>query len=160
MANPIRITEADLRSAMREPRYWQNGHPEREGFAAWVSGGFRALHPRDAPSRGAVWVRPYQREGKPVAGHWRSPPPGGLESGQGADVPGTIQQANWRRTLLERLTRTPPDERGGSGRRPNSNDRRNRRTIFPPPAASDDDVGQRIDTLLRDSSTAPQSEPS
>ena len=58
MANPIRITEADLRSAMREPRYGASGHPEREGFAAWVRGGFRALHPRDAPARGAVWVRP------------------------------------------------------------------------------------------------------
>lgn len=33
MADPIQITEADLRRAMREPRYWQNGHPEREGFA-------------------------------------------------------------------------------------------------------------------------------
>ena len=152
-ANPIRITEADLRTAMREPRYWQNGHPEREGFTSWVRGGFGALHPKDAPARGAVWVRPYRREGKPVAGHWRSPPPGGTGSSAGAIQPGTIQHANWRRSLWERLTRGPAD-----GRRPNNNERRNQPPTLPPPAAPEDEVGQRIDTLLRDRLTTRDAE--
>lgn len=158
MANPIRITEADLRSAMREPRYWQNGHPEREAFTGWVRGGFGALHPKDAAARGAVWVRPYRREGKPVAGHWRSPPPGGTAADPGALPPGTIQYANWRRSLWERLTRGPADGRGGQGRRPNNDDRRRQRPTPPPRAAPEDEVGQRIDRLLRDRLTTPDPE--
>ena len=145
-----RSANRHARTATREPRYWQNGHPEREGFTAWVRGGFGALHPKDAPARGAVWVRPYRREGKPVAGHWRSAPPGGTGSSAGAIQPGTIQYANWRRSLWERLTRGPAD-----GRRPNNNERRNQRPTMPPPAAPEDEVGRRIDTLLRDGLTAP-----
>lgn len=143
---------------MREPRYWQSGYPERDAFAAWVRGGFGALHPKDGAARGAVWVRPYRREGKPVAGHWRSPPPGGGGSGAGAAPPGTIQYANWRRSLWERLTRGPADGRGGPGRRPRDNDRRNQRPTLPPPAAPEDEVGQRIDRLLRDRLTTPDPE--
>lgn len=143
---------------MREPRYWQSGHPEREGFAAWVRGGFGALHPRDGAARGAVWVRPYQREGKPVAGHWRSPPPGGGGSSASALPPGTIQYANWRRFLWDRLTRSPADGRGGPGRRPNDRDGRTNRPTLPPPAGADDPVGQRLDRLLRDHLTTPDPE--
>ncbi len=143
---------------MREPRHRQSGHPERDAFAAWVCGGFGALPRKDGAARGAVWVRPYRREGKPVAGHWRSPPPGGTGSGAGALPPGTIQYANWRRSLWERLTRGPADGRGGRGRRPNNDDRRNQRPTMPPPAAPEDKVGQRIDRLLRDRLTTPDPE--
>lgn len=140
---------------MREPRYWQSGHPEREGFATWVRVGFGALHPRDGAARGAVWVRPYQGEGKPVAGHWRSPPPSGSGSSARALPPGAIQLANWRRSLWDRLTRSPSDGRGGPGRRPNDRDGRTPRPTLPPPAGADDPVGQRIDRLLRDRLTTP-----
>lgn len=33
-----RLTEADLRTAMRDRRYWQSGHPERAAYGAWVGG--------------------------------------------------------------------------------------------------------------------------
>jgi hypothetical protein len=59
MAGSIRITEADLRSAMREARYWRDGHPEREAFGRWVANGWRALCPTDGGARAAVWVRAY-----------------------------------------------------------------------------------------------------
>ena len=57
MSDPVRITEADLRSAMREPRYWQPHHPERSAFTTWVTKGWHALTPKDAPAKGSVWVR-------------------------------------------------------------------------------------------------------
>jgi len=67
--------------------------------------------------------------------------------------PGTIQYANWRRSLWERLTRGPADGRGGRGGRPNDDERRNQRPTLPPPAAPGDEVGQRIDRLLQDPRT-------
>jgi hypothetical protein len=60
MAESITITEADLRAAIRDPRYWMSGHPEREGFAGWVTEGFRALHGPEAKG-GSVKVRAYTR---------------------------------------------------------------------------------------------------
>jgi len=75
-----RLTEAGLRTAMRDSRYWQPGHPERAGYGAWVAEGWRALYPERGAARAAVWVRPYVRAGHPVAGHWRAAPPGGAEA--------------------------------------------------------------------------------
>lgn len=58
----VRITEEDLRSAMRDPRYWQFGHPERAAFNAWVTDGWRALvDAREGGGSAAVHVRAYQR---------------------------------------------------------------------------------------------------
>jgi hypothetical protein len=54
MRQTIRVTEQDLRNAMGDERYWRANHPERERFAAWVSGGFRGLYPSDGAARGAV----------------------------------------------------------------------------------------------------------
>lgn len=70
MANPIRITEADLRSAMREPRYWQNGHPERDAFTGWVRGGFGALDPKDGAALSAGGQARRRPLAQPAAG-WR-----------------------------------------------------------------------------------------
>ncbi|HYF07272.1 MAG TPA: colicin D domain-containing protein [Acetobacteraceae bacterium] len=69
-----RLTEADLRAAMRDPRYWQTGHPERAAYAGWVGEGWQALHPPGQPVRAAVWVRAYVRDGHAVSAHWRSAP--------------------------------------------------------------------------------------
>ncbi len=58
------INEAALREAMRDRRYWQPGHPEREGYGAWVTEGWQALGA--APDQGAdtvVHVRAYERRG-------------------------------------------------------------------------------------------------
>ena len=33
-------TEASLREAMRDPRYWQSGHPDRPGWLAAVTEGW------------------------------------------------------------------------------------------------------------------------
>ena len=121
MRAPIRITEADLRSAMREPRYWQDRHPERDGFRDWVRGGFQALNPRDGEARGSVWVRAYVRNGHPVAGHWRAAPPSsGSEAEMGskgeADGDAPLVPVSLRR-FLDRILRGPADGRGGTTRR-------------------------------------------
>lgn len=63
----VRITEQDLRGAMREPRYWNAAHPERQAFNAWVGQGWRALNPADGAARSAVWVRAYMRDGHMVS---------------------------------------------------------------------------------------------
>lgn len=60
----IPVTERTLRAAMREPRYWQDGHPERGAFHAWVFQGWRDLvaspH-RTADGAGVAFVRAYTR---------------------------------------------------------------------------------------------------
>jgi hypothetical protein len=38
MANRIPITGTKLREAMRDCRYWQPGHPERDEFAGFFQG--------------------------------------------------------------------------------------------------------------------------
>ncbi|WP_207792090.1 hypothetical protein [Siccirubricoccus phaeus] len=74
----VPISERSLREAMREPRYWQAGHPEREAFGRWVSQGWQALYGKDGPgtSGGVVFVRAYSRvrNGKveEVGAHLRS----------------------------------------------------------------------------------------
>lgn len=123
MRRPIPVTEQDLRGAMGEERYWRADHPERAAFAAWVSGGFRGLYPTDGPARGAVWVRPYARDGHRVAGHWRSPPEGGgsaRPSGEDGSWDGEgesdVVPASLRRFLGRLAGRAPADsERGGGG---------------------------------------------
>lgn len=58
----VRITEADLRQAMRDRRYWQAGHPERHAYVNWVTEGWQALG--DAEKSGGtreVHVRAYSR---------------------------------------------------------------------------------------------------
>jgi hypothetical protein len=58
------IDEAALREAMRDRRYWQPGHPERERYGAGVTEGWQALDA--APDQGAdtvVHVRAYERRG-------------------------------------------------------------------------------------------------
>jgi len=154
MAAPIRITEADLRSAMAEPRYRGSGLPDRSSYFAWVSQGWRALNPPDGAARGAVWVRPYVREGKPVVGHWRGPPPGGTgQQGHGERPslrPGTdIQQVQWQRFF-------PQLFRWGQRfwRRRGSDERRDVPEVPLPdrlPARSDHDpVERRIQQLRED----------
>jgi hypothetical protein len=81
MPDLIPLTEAGLRSAMRDPRPWTSGHPEREAYAKWVTQGWQDFV-RDGPERGGmVQVRAYtrMRNGKPqqVAAHTRGDPPGG-----------------------------------------------------------------------------------
>ena len=76
------LTETGLRSAMRDRRYWQSGHPEREAYVGWVSRGWRALEgsPYRAPSGSSVvFVQAYTRvrdgHAEQVSAHQRSAPP-------------------------------------------------------------------------------------
>lgn len=85
----IPVTEASLRTAMRDPRYWRSGHPERQAFADWVGESFRALDAgaQGGSGDGVVAVRAYTRTrgGKPeqVGAHLRS----GGSRGDGGDRP-------------------------------------------------------------------------
>ncbi len=126
MPAPIRINEADLRQAMREPRYWQSGHPERPAFTSWVTDGFRGLYPSDSANRQSVWVKEYKREGHLVAAHWRGVPAGSNGSSGGQTAPGQASpadkpeliQANSLRKLWDLWRRSPPDGRGSGDPRP------------------------------------------
>lgn len=78
----IPMTEATLRQAMRDRRYWQPGHPDREDYAGWVTAGWRALGTsphRSADGTAVVFVKAYDRERdrhvQHVAAHQRSAPP-------------------------------------------------------------------------------------
>lgn len=56
------ITEADLRAAMRDPRYWRSGHPQGKAYAGWVREGWQALARAEATGGAReVRVRPYRR---------------------------------------------------------------------------------------------------
>jgi hypothetical protein len=126
MPQTVRVTEQDLRGAMRDERYWRSGHPERTPFVGWVTDGFRGLYPSDGAARVAVWVRAYVRNGHPVAAHWRSAPPGG---GRADDTSGTrrsigraidegdaeVIPANWRSIFRRGPDRAPPDRGSGGG---------------------------------------------
>ena len=74
----IPLTDLDLKQAMRDPRYWEPGHPERAGFHDWVTKGWEALYPSNGQGQagGTAWVRPYTRtqDGKTVqvSGYQRS----------------------------------------------------------------------------------------
>jgi hypothetical protein len=77
MSDPIPLSASDLRQAMRDPRYWQPGHPEQGDYHAWVGDAFRQLHAAEGRpgSDGLVWVNPYTRtrhgETEAVSGHFR-----------------------------------------------------------------------------------------
>lgn len=149
---------------MAEPRYYRSGDPERAAYSAWVSQGWRALNPPDGATRGAVWVRPYVREGKPVAGHWRSPPPGGAGSAVSTDNPGhgmpdTPELVQWQ-PFLRQLFRSPAGRGGGGGSRGGGNrgERRNTRPALPIPVDPGDEVGRRIDRLWQDPLTQPDTD--
>nr|WP_149535892.1 hypothetical protein [Siccirubricoccus phaeus] len=76
----VPVTEESLRAAMRDPRYWQAGHPERDAFGRWVTQGFDALYGEKGRSGGVVFVQAYTRvrNGKveDVGAHQRSAPEG------------------------------------------------------------------------------------
>jgi hypothetical protein len=153
MRQTISVTEQDLRGAMGEERYWRPGHPERAAFTAWVSGGFRGLYPADGPARGAVWVRPYVRDGHRVSGHWRSPPEGGgsprgaddHRSWDGDDDEAEFIPASLSRLLRRGVRRAPADsDRGGTG--PLRGRGRN-------PRRPDVDGRDRVDDLRADTET-------
>lgn len=80
-------TEASLRAAMRDPRYWQAGHPERSRYVARVTEGWRSLVEAEAGQGGVVNVRGYVRtiDGKAVnvAAHTRGDPAAGSDPGEG-----------------------------------------------------------------------------
>lgn len=77
MSDPVPFSASDLRQAMRDPRYWQPGHPERGDYHAWVGDAFRQLHAAEGRpgSDGLVWVNPHTRtrhgETEEVSGHFR-----------------------------------------------------------------------------------------
>lgn len=75
MADTVTITEADMRRALKDDRYWRRGDPERAGYVGWVTDGFRALAGPEARN-GTVQVRAYtrMRDGREerVAAHTRS----------------------------------------------------------------------------------------
>lgn len=78
MSDSVPLTASRLRQAMRDPRYWQSGHPERTDYRAWVSDGWRQLQTAESQpnSDGLIWVRPYTRtrdgETEQVSGHYRN----------------------------------------------------------------------------------------
>lgn len=86
MPDPVPLSASDLRNAMRDPRYWRSGHPERADYHAWVTGAWQQLHAAESQpnSDGLVWVNPYSRtrggETEDVSGHYRH---AGGSSGQG-----------------------------------------------------------------------------
>ena len=81
MADFVPVTEESLRAAMRDPRYWRSGHPEREEYNRWVTEGWRAVVNEGQGKGGVVQVRAYTRtrNGKTeqVGAHTRADPPGG-----------------------------------------------------------------------------------
>lgn len=63
MTNLIPVTEESLRAAMRDPRYWRPGHPEREAYNHWVTEGWQAFVREGGGRKGVVHVRAYTRTG-------------------------------------------------------------------------------------------------
>lgn len=99
MSDVFEVTADSLRSAMRDPRYWRAGHPEREAYFRWVSEGWQAHVQGGEGRNGVVQVRAYSRtrNGKTedVAAHTRSGPPGGEDENptEGEDGKPRLQQA-------------------------------------------------------------------
>ncbi len=88
MTRSVPVTEASLRRAMRDARYWNNASLERPGYVRWVTEGYRALAGptiRLPDGGGMVFVRAYtrSRDGKTeqVRAHYRADPPGGKDRG-------------------------------------------------------------------------------
>jgi hypothetical protein len=105
------INEAALREAMRDRRYWQPGHPERERYGAWVTGA--------APDQGAdtvVHVRAYERRGPDgdviqVQAHTRGASPRPWENQPNPE---------WRARIAEREVRGIAENFGYGARNPGS----------------------------------------
>ncbi len=79
MSRDIPMTEAGLRKAMKDERYWKSSHPERVAYVGWVTEGWQTLsHSATQLENGqaVVFVRPYDRSrgGKQhhVSAHTRS----------------------------------------------------------------------------------------
>lgn len=85
ISDTISLNRADLRQAMRDPRYWQSGHPERADYRGWVTDAWRQ-HQAGAGGDGVVWVKPYTRrrdgETHEVSGHFRQSSGGSAEDGR------------------------------------------------------------------------------
>jgi hypothetical protein len=103
MSDPIPLSATDLRHAMRDPRYWQLGHPERAAYQSWVGDAWQQLHAAESRpgSDGHVWVKPYtrRRDGKneEVSGHFRhagshSRPADGHSGADGGAARGTVTE--------------------------------------------------------------------
>ena len=109
MPDPIPVSAFDLRQAMRDPRYWQSGHPERREYNAWVEGAFRQLHEGESGSDGLVWVEPYTRrqdgETVEVSGHFRhTGGPGGRSNPGGNAARGAVSMEGEPGRGVERRT--------------------------------------------------------
>ncbi|SUE43692.1 Uncharacterised protein [Roseomonas gilardii subsp. rosea] len=57
----VKLTEADLRAAMRDPLYWGSHQPGQTGFRDWVTRGWRALAQAETRGGGTVHVQAYTR---------------------------------------------------------------------------------------------------
>lgn len=57
----IDMTEQDIRNAMRDPRYWQAGNPERSDYTRWVGEGWRQTGNGSGDGTAIVQVRAYTR---------------------------------------------------------------------------------------------------
>lgn len=116
MADLVPITEDSLRSAMRDPRYWRSGDPERQAYVDWVSGGFRALYGEGSQARGGtVWVKPYTRTRDGMATSRTSPAIG--DRRRPAMVASPVRGAAATRAMA--ISSSPPSAqtRPGSSRR-------------------------------------------
>jgi hypothetical protein len=104
------VDEAELRTRMRDVRYWNRSHPEASAWRAGVDAGWRALAVQEKAA-GDVHVKSYKRQqhGKAitVSAHVRGDPPGGEPTNDGGvsgeigadDLPGVPQtmEAAYRR---------------------------------------------------------------
>lgn len=64
MSREIPMTEASLRKAMADERYWKPSHPERPAYVGWVTEGWQALSQPAAKTengQAVVFVRAYDR---------------------------------------------------------------------------------------------------
>jgi len=98
----VPATEASLKRAMRDPRSWQSGHPERSAYSAWVSDGWQALgkaSPGGRTAEGLVFVRAYDRtrngHAEHVSAHTRSAPPGRVVEDMPGTTPGVAAHRNF-----------------------------------------------------------------
>lgn len=87
MAFPVLISESELRNAMRDPRYWQQGQAERKNFVSWVTKGWEALNPKTGSGKTKIWVRAYERDGHEVSAHWRSQKPPEVQFSERGNAP-------------------------------------------------------------------------
>lgn len=110
--NPL--TEKGLRSAMRDRRYWQSGHPEREAYVAWVTRGWRALAGtpyQDRAGNSIIFVQAYTRirdgQTEHVPAHQRSAPARTSEVPSGGATPRQTNADTGSRATTPNDT-TPP----------------------------------------------------